>query len=148
MKIYLAGSIAGGREFEKNIQLIASIIEEEGYEVLTKTNVVNINPDDAKAATLNDRQFIFNRDKKWLEESDLVIIEASQSSHGVGFEHATAEKLKKPILVLRHSSLEGQRMSAFLDGTGYEKSEFHFYDEKNIKKILEEFLERYSSNPA
>jgi thymidylate kinase len=90
--------------------------------------------------TLNDRRIILKRDKKWIRECDAFIAEVSTYSHGVGYEHAYAESLGKPILFLRSKKLKGQKYSAFLDGTDYKKFMFSFYDEKNANRILKKFF--------
>lgn len=149
-KVYLAGSIAAGRDFEDNIKLISNTIEELGFRVTTKGTTVNTTKRFTNSSTLSSRRAIVKRDKKWLRESDFVIQEVSQYSHGVGYEHAYAESQDKPILMLRHKSLEGHRYSAFLDGTDYKKLMFSFYSEdindKNyVKVVLEKFLKKYTN---
>jgi len=143
MKIYLAGSIAGGREFEKSIKLISDILEKMGHIIVTKDNVVNNNDKTKSKKLLSVRKYIVERDLNWLKNSDLFIAEVSTYSHGVGYEHRCAEELKKPILLLRHRSLTKETYSAFLDGHSYDKLSFSFYDSNNIKKILERFIKKY-----
>lgn len=143
MKIYLAGSIAGGRKFEKNLQLISDELEKAGHKIMTKENVVNNELVTRKPRTLKDRKYIMKRDKSWIRKCDAFIAEVSTYSHGVGYEHAYAETQKKPLLLLRHKSLQGEKYSAFLDGTDYRKFTFKFYDEKNIGRILKEFFKKY-----
>jgi nucleoside 2-deoxyribosyltransferase len=140
MKIYLAGAIAGGREFERGIRVIANILEELGHDVMTKRNVVENEIKNATHRTLNDRKKIMKRDKGWIKKCDAFIAEVSTYSHGVGYEHSYAESLGKPVLLLRHKSLKGKKYSAFLDGTGYKKFMFSFYDEKNIQNVLKKFI--------
>ncbi len=144
MKIYLAGSIAGGREFAKNLILISDTLEKLGHKVVTKKNVVLTLPGYAGAKILTDRKRIMKRDKRWIASSDAFIAEVSQYSHGVGYEHRFAEDCNLPILLLRHKSLEKNSYSAFLDGTDYKKFKFAFYDEKNIQQILVNFFEKYA----
>jgi|GEM_PF-10289 len=143
MKIYLAGSIAGGREFAKNLKVISDILEEKGHVVLTKDNVVENNDKKENKKLPTVRKFIFERDLKWLKECDLFIAETSTYSHGVGYEQRLAEEFGKPILILRDKSLSKISYSAFLDGTGYKKLSFSFYDNDNIKKVLEGFIKKY-----
>lgn len=144
MKIYLAGSISGGRIFENNLLKISNILENMGHTVMTKDSVVKTN-DLKKSNTLllSFRKFIVKRDLKWIKNSDLFIAEVSTYSHGVGYEHRCAEEFKKPILLLRHASLQKERYSAFLDGQSYDKMNFSFYDSGNIKKVLERFIKKY-----
>jgi nucleoside 2-deoxyribosyltransferase len=144
IKIYLAGSMAAGRDFESGIKLISEKLEKLGCKIITKNNVVQNNKNSIKPINLRNRKYIMKRDKKWLKSSDLVIAEVSQYSHGVGYEHAYAEFQGKPILLLRSKALIGQKYSAFLDGTDYKKLMFSFYDAKNLDQILGKFINRYS----
>ena len=143
-KVYLAGSIAGGREFSDNIKNISSVIESLGLRVVTKATTVNTSKKYTSSFTLAGRRRIVKRDKRWLSGSDFVVVEVSQYSHGVGYEHYHAENNNKPILLLRHDSLKDQRYSAFIDGTGYKKLMFTFYNETTIKDILIKFFKKYN----
>lgn len=145
-KVYLAGSIAAGRDFVDGIKLISDTIERLGYKVVTKSTTVNTSKKFTNSQTLKGRRGIVSRDKKWIRNSDFVIQEVSQYSHGVGYEHAYAESQNKPVLLLRHKSLEGQKFSAFIDGTDYKKFMFSFYDEANIKIVLEKFFNKYGKS--
>jgi len=143
MKIYLAGSIAAGRDFENSVKEISGILEEMGHTIITKDNVVNNNDKTKSKKLLSVRKYIVKRDLNWLKNSDLFIAEVSIYSHGIGYEHRCAENYKKPILMLRHSSLSKETYSAFLDGQSYDKFNFSFYDSGNIKKVLERFIKKY-----
>lgn len=143
VKVYLGGSIAGGRDFEDGIKLISDTLEDLGCSVVTKMNVVENERKLTTPKTLKDRQHIMSRDKEWLRGSNLFIAEVSQYSHGVGYEHSYAESINKPVLLLRHSSLKDKPYSAFIDGTDYSNFEFSFYDENNIRLILKKFIKKY-----
>lgn len=143
MKIYLAGSIAGGREFENSVEMISDTLETMGHTIITKENVVKNNDKTKSKKLLSVRKYIVKRDLKWIKNSDLFIAEVSTYSHGVGYEHRCAEEFKKPILLLRHASLIKDSYSAFLDGHSYDKLGFSFYDSNNINKVLERFIKKY-----
>lgn len=143
MKIYLAGSISAGREFENGIKIISDFLEQMGHTIITKENVVKNDDKTRSKKLLSVRKYIVKRDLNWLKNSDLFIAEFSTYSHGVGYEHRCAEEYKKPILLLRHNSLSRDNYSAFLDGHNYDKLSFSFYDKDNIKKILERFIKKY-----
>ena len=145
LKVYLAGSIAAGRDFVDGIRIISDTVEQLGLKVVTKSTTVNTSKKFTNSSTLKSRRAIVVRDKKWIRNSDFVIQEVSQYSHGVGYEHAYAESQNKPILLLRHKSLENQKYSAFLDGTDYKMFMFSFYNEDNIKLTLEKFFKKYDN---
>ena len=143
MKIYLAGSISAGRDFENGIKMISNILEKMKHTIVTKDNVVNNNDRTKNKKLLSVRKYLVKRDLNWLKNSDLFIAEVSVYSHGIGYEHRCAEEFKKPILLLRHSSLSKKTYSAFLDGQLYDNFNFSFYDSGNIKKKLERFIKKY-----
>jgi hypothetical protein len=143
LKCYLCGSIAAGRDFVGGIKTISDTVEKIGARVMTKATTVNTAKKYTNSSTLKTRRGIVKRDKRWIRESDFIVSEVSQYSHGVGYEHAYAESQNKPILMLRHKSLEGQKYSAFLDGTDYKKFMFSFYDNENIYDILKKFINKY-----
>jgi len=143
MKFYVGASIAEGQIFSEGVLAICNVLEEEGHEVLSKNFVVHPSLEDKKASTKKDRETIVTRDIKLLKECNAVILEVSQASHGEGYEHKTTEDFDKPLLLLRHKFLEGKRYSAFIDGTGYEKLRFAFYDKDALRPILKEFIQEF-----
>ena len=96
MKIYFAASIRGGRDYARDYKTIISHLSNYG-KVLTE----HIADD-----KLNDRgeniseNAIFERDTKWLKESDIIVAEVTQPSLGVGYEIALGESLGKRIVCL------------------------------------------------
>ena len=119
--------------------------QDKSYHQKGKTDILPQNKWDKfkNKKLLSVRKYIVKRDLNWLKNSDLFIAEVSVYSHGIGYEHRCAEEFKKPILMLRHSSLSKKTYSAFLDGSGYAKFSFSFYDSGNIKKILKRFIKKY-----
>ena len=110
MKIYFACSITGGREFESTYQDIVHALTEKGFSVLTAHLVES----DATTAEADlSPEDVYVRDTAWLRESDVLIAEASATSHGVGYEIGLALELKKPVLVLCH---EERKLSKMISG--------------------------------
>jgi len=99
MKIYFACSITGGREYEKNYQIITRFLLNEGYEVptahLAESNILELEkivvPDD-----------VYARDVDWIQTSDILLAEVSVPSHGVGYEIGFALNLGKPVVLCIH----------------------------------------------
>lgn len=142
MKVYLAGSIHGGREFADNLRLIAGHLSQMGHEILTEFFVVDLSEDDFGPD--RDETKIVARDRELVEEADVFIAEVSQSSHGVGYEHRHAEENGKPILLLRHNSLSAEpTVSSFLRHKLYPKLRFAYYDETNVQGLLENFFDEF-----
>lgn len=110
MKIYLSGAIRGGRELEKNYQIIHDYLKENKHEILTyhvaSPNVLEMEK------SIPDVE-IFTQDIKWLQECDTLIAEVSVPSTGVGYEIACALAVNKPVLALYE---ENRVISAMISG--------------------------------
>ena len=112
IKVYFAGSIRGGREKAEDYKKIADFLEE--YAEILDKHVVN--PElKATGESLNKRE-IYERDIKWIEQSDIVIAEVTNPSLGVGYEIAYAEKLNKKIICLCEDTVN---LSAMIGGDQY-----------------------------
>lgn len=141
MKIYFAGAIRGGRQDAGLYNQIIGLLKERG-EVLTE-HVGHEDPDDAERDMSDEA--IYRRDMAWLEEADVLVAEVTVPSHGVGYEIARAETLKKPILCL-HRPGAAQPLSALIAGNpnvrceGYERLE-------QLGPILEAFLRDQEGRP-
>lgn len=143
MKVYVGGSIKGGRDFAHGLHLISQVLSDMGHEVLTRDFVVNV--DDLEDRSV-DYEAIFERDIGKVEECQAFVAEVSQGSHGVGFEHCFSLMTGKPALVLRHASLDTEATrSAFLSGPGarFSKTRFSYYDEQSIRGTLEGFFAEF-----
>jgi len=103
MKIYFCGSITGGRVDLDIYKEIVSFLKNIGT-VLTEHIIFDekvLLTDDGKFLENNSHiteNYIYERDMKWIKESDVVIAEVSTPSLGVGYELKTAEELGKPII--------------------------------------------------
>ncbi len=112
MKIYFAGSIAGGRQDAGLYRQIIALLKQYG-DVLTE-HIGNIDLDDKGEADLA-RDVIFKRDVEWLEQSDWIVAEVTNPSLGVGYELGISEKLDKHVLCLFREQDE-RRLSPMVEG--------------------------------
>ena len=129
MKIYFAGSIRGGRERVDDYARIVNKLQEYG-EVLT-VHVANPELCDKGEAKLS-LQEIYDRDMKWLAESDLLVAEVSMPSLGVGYELGVAEKLGKRVICL-YDNKSDKSLSAMIGGN----SNFKIVRYNTIDEVLE-----------
>jgi 2'-deoxynucleoside 5'-phosphate N-hydrolase len=83
MRIYFGFTVAGDRSSVEVARGIVRLLEELGHEVLTR-HLVEDNAGSADRA-LGPRE-VYERDMRWLGESDIFIAEVSGSSFGLGFE--------------------------------------------------------------
>lgn len=111
MKIYFGGSIRGGRrDKEKYLQIISHL--KNFGDVLTE-HVGDQNLTHMGEATPVDH--IFERDVRWLKESNVVIIDVSTPSLGVGYEIKMAEELGKKMLCI-YQTRENESLSPMISG--------------------------------
>ena len=96
MKIYFAASIRGGRDYARDYKKIISQLSIYG-QVLTEH--IGQNNLESSGEDISENT-IFERDTKWLRESDIIVAEVTQPSLGVGYEIALGESLGKRIVCL------------------------------------------------
>lgn len=133
MKIYFAGSIRGGREKVQDYIKIVNELKKYG-KVLTE-HVAN--PDLSTSGEDMTPQEIYERDRKWLEECDIVFAEISLPSLGVGYEIAYAEKLGKKVICMYE---QNKNVSGMIRGNkNFEMITYTKVDEllEEIRKSLE-----------
>ena len=128
--IYFSGSITGGRGDVALYQTFIRALENDGHRVLA--GAVAAEHVGSVGEELS-RRAIFERDLRWLDESDLLVAEVTTPSHGVGYEIAYARWLRKvPVIALAR-----KRCSAMIAGDpGVELIE---YDdaERAVPRLLE-----------
>ena len=134
MNIYFCGSIRGGRE---NAELYHEMIEFlKKYGCVLTEHVGDMSL--TKYGNDGTSDFIWKRDTDWLKESDIVIAECSNASHGVGYELAYAEALGKETHIF-YGGEEG-RLSAMLEGCP--NFGIHYYNSKEeLFEILKGIME-------
>lgn len=131
MKIYFAGSIRGGRDDQENYFFIINELRNFGQVLTEYIGKKEIHEMDEDNLTDND---IFERDVKWIKESDVIVAEVTNPSLGVGFELGFAESLNKKIICLFRENSE-KRLSAMINGNKYMKV-FKYSSLTEINDIL------------
>ena len=112
MKIYFAGSIRGGRNDHGLYNQIIQYLQQLG-EVLTE-HVGDGGLSPLGEDGMPDKE-IYDRDMDWLTSADVVVADVSIPSLGVGFEIASAIRLKKKVLCLFRVQ-EDRKLSAMIAG--------------------------------
>lgn len=136
-KIYFAGSIRAGRD---DADLYARLIEQLKKYGTVLTEHVGSTTIEKEEKNL-DEKGIHDRDMIWLNESDCLVAEVTQPSHGVGYEIGRAVDLKKNILCLFRPD-SGKSLSAMIQGAenGYNFRVKH-YKESDAPSIFKEFFQ-------
>lgn len=96
-KIFLSGSIRGGRQLLKTYRLMYDILEEGGAEVLS-WHVAD--PELEKVESRMTEEEIYARDMSLLVKSEALIAEVTVPSAGVGYEICRALVQGIPVLCL------------------------------------------------
>lgn len=135
MNIYFAGSIRGGRGRRETYSQIIGILKKYGT-VLTEHVADAAITASGEAGAPQD---IYDRDIEWLTKSDVVIADVTTPSLGVGYEVATAERMKKPILAL-YGGGEGT-LSAMISGSP-DISVCYYGDVREMEKAVVDFMEK------
>jgi len=134
-KIFLSGSIRGGRQLLDVYRLMYDSLEEAGADVLS-WHVAD--PGLEETESKMTEQEIYARDIGLLAKSDALIAEVTVPSTGVGYEICRALVRKIPVLCLHRP---GAAVSAMVLGNPDPSLEVRTYsNEAALKEILVEFV--------
>ena len=142
MKIYLSGSISGGRQKIETYIRIKKIVESLDHKITSPQTADPNVSDSGEGSTENSRQ-IYERDMKQIHECELMIAEVTIPSLGVGYEIATAIHLNKPVLCLYDLDNPPKRLSAIVAGNTSHLITLKGYTASNLDSLLKKELESY-----
>ena len=111
MRIYFACAIAGGREHAHMYPEFITHLNKYGKvltEIFSDKDIFEIDSEIKEHA-------VFNRDMRWINESNIIVAEVSTPSLGVGFEIATALNQGKKVLCL-FKNQNDRKLSAMIAG--------------------------------
>ncbi len=135
MKIFLSGSIRGGRQKLSTYQQITGLIEMLGHEVTT--HHVADSQVEEKEVGMSESE-IFSRDMFLLDRSDCMVAEVSIASTGVGYEVCSALNVGLPVLCVYE---ENSIVSAMVLGNANNNLLVETYsDSGELEKVLSNFL--------
>jgi 2'-deoxynucleoside 5'-phosphate N-hydrolase len=134
-KIFLSGSIRGGRQLLETYRFMFDILEEAGAEVLS-WHVAD--PELEKIEMRMTEEEIYARDMGLLVKSDALIAEVTVPSTGVGYEICRALVKGIPVLCLYSPDAA---VSAMVLGNPDPLLEARAYPDKAaLKKIITEYV--------
>lgn len=137
-KIFLSGSIRGGRQLLETYSLICDILGEAGAEVLS-WHVAD--PELENVEMRMTEEEIYARDLGLLVKSDALIAEVTVPSTGVGYEICRALVQRIPVLCLYSPDAA---VSAMVLGNPDSLLEARAYPDKaSLKKIITEFIRAF-----
>ena len=134
-KIFLSGSIRGGRQLLKTYRLMCDFVKEAGAEV---TSLHVADPELERLEMEMTEEEIYIRDMNLLAESDALIAEVTVPSTGVGYEICRALMQGIPVLCLHRPEAV---VSAMILGNPDPLIEIQAYpDELVLKQSIFEFI--------
>lgn len=134
-KIFLSGSIRGGRQLLETYRFMYDILEEAGAEVLS-WHVAD--PELEKIEMRMTEEEIYARDMNLLVKSDALIAEVTVPSTGVGYEICRALIQGIPVLCLYS---QNTAVSAMLLGNPDRLLEAKAYmDKAALKNLITDFI--------
>lgn len=135
-KIFLSGSIRGGRQLLETYREICEILGEAGAEV-TSWHVAD--PELEKVEMRMTEKEIYTRDMGLLVKSDALVAEVTVPSTGVGYEICRALVGGIPVLCLY---IPDAAVSAMVLGNTDPLLEARAYTDKtSLKNIITEFIQ-------
>lgn len=136
MKIYFNSALHGKDKYEKNFKIIIELMEKMNHEVI-KSHILDRNLNDVIDQTKKDQREDNLRARRAISECDVMVVEGSSRSMGVGYLLSVGLEMKKPILVLFSNNTHG-----IIAGDSNRLSTVRRYNlrDGNLKSILRKFL--------
>ena len=135
MNIYFAASTGGILKYRKNYETIIKLLKKLGHKVTKNWIVAKLEKGLSKPPRLTVQS-----EAEALANSDLVIVEASIPSFGIGYQLSQAVKQRKPILALYLDSLNKKEVSDQIAGFESSLLTLEFYNLNNLEKVLRKHL--------
>lgn len=134
MNIYFTASIAGKKYYLQNYLNIIEILKKNKHQVVSD-HIISASEKTINLQTETQRERFHKQLRKWIMQSDCLIVETSFPSISVGFEISLGLNLGKPVLVL-YTKEAPTLLSSYDD----EKLICSKYDSGNLKGIISEFI--------
>lgn len=134
MKIYFTASIVGKKHYIKHYLKIIEILKKLNHQVKSD-HIIKASENQINMQAKTDREKFHKQLKKWIIETDCVVVETSFPSISVGFEISLALNLGKPVLLL-HTNEAPTLLSSYDN----EKLICARYRMDELKDILGDFI--------
>lgn len=136
MKAYFTAALFQKDKFIDQYQRIVSVLRKTGYETFEDTTVSSL--EDALNKSDEDRVSYYKKVLKWVDKSDLVVVEASfPSTLSIGHEITLALEKSKPVVVLYMKGKE----PTFLMGLKDDRVLWLEYTNSNLEQVLNKAIE-------
>lgn len=142
MKVYFTAATSFNGELHETYDFIGKLITVNKGELISGNQIIN------KSILAEDKKLtageIYERERKLIQEADMLIVEGSRPSLGVGSEITHALNLGKPVLVLVSTKFE-DRISPMIQGDPSESLFLRFYNEDNLQYKIADFISYVST---
>lgn len=141
MNVYFNASIAGKKRFPAEFKTIVSVIESLGHKVYSD-HVLKRDPEAVNKQTRKQHEADFQKAREEIQKSEVMIVEATYPSIGVGHTTTIALEMHKSVLILHQNDPHGLLIGdpnrlLFL-------KKYRAGDKQMLKKIIRDFLEKAS----
>lgn len=137
MKVYFSASISEMNPTAKdNYKSIVDTLESFGHSVIAN-HVLMRNSDSYDGQDEKEAISIQRKLTKWKKQADLVVVEVSNKSFGVGQEISMAVSSNKPVIALYNSDKEPH----ILKDEGTDLILLVKYNQQNLRQVLKEAVE-------
>ena len=137
MKVYFTAATSFNGELHETYEKIGLLLKQHRLILISGNQIID------KAILAKDKslssQQIFEREHKLIKESDLLIVEGSRPSLGVGTEITYALSIGKPVLILVSTKYE-DKISPLVKGDPSENLFLRYYNDDNIKYKISDFI--------
>lgn len=140
MRVYFAGSSSARQNYEVYRKII-TFIQKSGHEVLRSWIVEVLDNQD-----IGEVHDVLVRQENLLRQSDLMVIESSTPSFGIGYMMHQAIRLHIPVLCLYPEGHNDHDLSTVIAGNDSSLLSLHSYNAQNLKKILAKQIQSLGSN--
>jgi hypothetical protein len=139
MSIYFSFSLSQSDEnIRNNCKLIITVLQETGSKIIPKNLLSKINnPEFHKHQTSNEKEFAQNELLKLKKSANIIVLETSFSSIGIGQELEYSIANNKPVLAIYHENYQ----SHILKPLNYDNFVLLSYNNNNLNEILLEGIE-------
>ncbi len=138
LKVYFTAATSYDGQLHDNYRKIINLLKKEETKIISGSQIIDeqLLSQDRRLT----RQQIFNREKKLIEQADLLIAEVSRPSLGVGSEIVYALNKRKPVLALVYQNSE-DKISPMIAGNPSDNLFLERYNNERLPYIIHSFIE-------
>jgi len=136
MNIYFAASTAQLSEKKSIFQQILNVLERSKHKVLDSWIVERLQ---GKRSKLTANELLL-KNSQLLQEADLVVVELSTPSFGVGYQFGQALANRKHVLCLYPDSMYQNKISDIVKGHSSSLVTLKAYNKSSIQKVIRDYL--------